>query len=58
MWMCQAARLFLKHGFFQGCGLHDMSHTVQIIEDTQGLVSPLFDPTKHDARHYSIKRTQ
>jgi 3-hydroxyisobutyrate dehydrogenase-like beta-hydroxyacid dehydrogenase len=33
MWVCQAARLVLKHGIFQGRGSHDMSRTVQIIEE-------------------------
>ena len=33
MWVCQAARLVLKHGVFQGRGQHDMSRIVQIIED-------------------------
>ena len=33
MWVCQAARLVLKHGVFQGRGQHDMSRIVQIIKD-------------------------
>jgi 3-hydroxyisobutyrate dehydrogenase-like beta-hydroxyacid dehydrogenase len=33
MWVCQAARLVLKHGIFQGRGSHDMSRIVQIIEE-------------------------
>jgi 2-hydroxy-3-oxopropionate reductase len=33
MWVCQAARLVLKHGIFQGRGQHDMSRIVQIIEE-------------------------
>src|SRR5262245_12659962 len=33
MWVCQAARLVLKHGIFQGRGSHDMSRVVQIIEE-------------------------
>jgi 3-hydroxyisobutyrate dehydrogenase-like beta-hydroxyacid dehydrogenase len=33
MWVCQAARLVLKHGIFQGRGPHDMSRIVQIIEE-------------------------
>jgi 3-hydroxyisobutyrate dehydrogenase-like beta-hydroxyacid dehydrogenase len=33
MWVCQAARLVLKHGQFQGRGQHDLSRIVQIIED-------------------------
>jgi 2-hydroxy-3-oxopropionate reductase len=33
MWVCQAARLVLKHGMFQGRARHDMSRIVQIIED-------------------------
>jgi 3-hydroxyisobutyrate dehydrogenase-like beta-hydroxyacid dehydrogenase len=33
MWVCQAARLVLKHGQFQGRGQHDLSRVVQIIED-------------------------
>jgi 3-hydroxyisobutyrate dehydrogenase-like beta-hydroxyacid dehydrogenase len=33
MWVCQAARLVLKHGVFQGRAQQDMSRVVQIIED-------------------------
>jgi len=33
MWVCQAVRLVLKHGVFQGRGQHDLSRIVQIIED-------------------------
>jgi 2-hydroxy-3-oxopropionate reductase len=33
MWVCQAARLVVKHGVFQGRGRHDVSRIVQIIED-------------------------
>jgi 3-hydroxyisobutyrate dehydrogenase-like beta-hydroxyacid dehydrogenase len=33
MWVCQAARLVVKHGVFQGRGGHDVSRIVQIIED-------------------------
>ena len=33
MWVCQAARLVLKHGAFQGRAQHDLSRVVQIIED-------------------------
>jgi 3-hydroxyisobutyrate dehydrogenase-like beta-hydroxyacid dehydrogenase len=33
MWVCQAARLVLKHGIFQGRGQQDLSRVVQIIED-------------------------
>jgi 3-hydroxyisobutyrate dehydrogenase-like beta-hydroxyacid dehydrogenase len=33
MWVCQAARLVLKHGIFQGRGSHDMSRIVEIIEE-------------------------
>jgi 3-hydroxyisobutyrate dehydrogenase-like beta-hydroxyacid dehydrogenase len=33
MWVCQAARLVLKHGVFQGRGEQDMSRIVQIIEE-------------------------
>lgn len=33
MWVCQAARLVLKHGVFQGRGQQDLSRVVQIIED-------------------------
>jgi 3-hydroxyisobutyrate dehydrogenase-like beta-hydroxyacid dehydrogenase len=32
MWVCQAARLVLKHGVFQGRAQQDMSRIVQIIE--------------------------
>jgi 3-hydroxyisobutyrate dehydrogenase-like beta-hydroxyacid dehydrogenase len=33
MWVCQAVRLVLKHGVFQGRAQQDMSRTVQIVED-------------------------
>lgn len=33
MWVCQAARLVLKHGVYQGRASHDLSRIVQIIED-------------------------
>jgi 2-hydroxy-3-oxopropionate reductase len=33
MWVCQAARLVVKHGVFQGRAAHDVSRIVQIIED-------------------------
>jgi len=33
MWVCQAARLVLKHGAFQGRAQQDLSRVVQIIED-------------------------
>lgn len=33
MWVCQAARLVLKHGVFQGRAQQDLSRTVEIIED-------------------------
>lgn len=33
MWVCQAVRLVLKHGVFQGRGQQDLSRIVQIIED-------------------------
>ena len=33
MWVCQAARLVLKHGVFQGRAQQDMSRVVEIIED-------------------------
>jgi 3-hydroxyisobutyrate dehydrogenase-like beta-hydroxyacid dehydrogenase len=33
MWVCQAARLVLKHGMFQGRAQHDVSRVVQIVED-------------------------
>lgn len=32
MWVCQAARLVMKHGVFQGRAKHDLSRIVQIIE--------------------------
>jgi 3-hydroxyisobutyrate dehydrogenase-like beta-hydroxyacid dehydrogenase len=32
-WVCQAARLVLEHGVFQGRAQQDMSLVVQIIED-------------------------
>jgi 2-hydroxy-3-oxopropionate reductase len=33
MWVCQAARLVLKHGVFQGRAQQDISRVAQIIED-------------------------
>jgi len=33
MWVCQAVRLVLKHGMFQGRTQHDLSRIVEIIED-------------------------
>jgi 3-hydroxyisobutyrate dehydrogenase-like beta-hydroxyacid dehydrogenase len=33
MWVCQAVRLVLKHGVFQGRAQQDLSRIVQIIED-------------------------
>lgn len=33
MWVCQAARLVLKHGMFQGRGSQDLSRTIEIIEE-------------------------
>jgi 3-hydroxyisobutyrate dehydrogenase-like beta-hydroxyacid dehydrogenase len=39
MWVCQAARLVLKHGQFQGRGQHDLSRIVQIIEDGAHVLS-------------------
>lgn len=33
MWVCQAARLVLKHGVFQGRAQQDLSRIVQIIEE-------------------------
>jgi 2-hydroxy-3-oxopropionate reductase len=33
MWVCQAVRLVLKHGMFQGRAQHDLSRIVEIIED-------------------------
>ena len=33
MWVCQAARLVLKHGTFQGWGEKDMAHALDMIED-------------------------
>jgi 2-hydroxy-3-oxopropionate reductase len=32
LWVCQAARLVLKHGVFQGRAQQDLSRIVQIIE--------------------------
>jgi 2-hydroxy-3-oxopropionate reductase len=32
MWVCQAARLVLKHGVFQGRSQQDLSRTIEIIE--------------------------
>jgi 3-hydroxyisobutyrate dehydrogenase-like beta-hydroxyacid dehydrogenase len=33
MWVCQAVRLVLKHGVYQGRSQHDLSRIVQIVED-------------------------
>ncbi len=33
MWVCQAVRLVLKHGVYQGRASHDLSRIVQIVED-------------------------
>jgi 3-hydroxyisobutyrate dehydrogenase-like beta-hydroxyacid dehydrogenase len=33
MWVCQAVRLVLKHGVYQGRAPHDLSRIVQIVED-------------------------
>jgi len=33
MWVCQAARLVLKHGVFQGRAQQDLSRVVQIVEE-------------------------
>ena len=33
MWVCQAARLVLKHGVFQGRAQQDLSRAMQIIEE-------------------------
>src|SRR6188768_449233 len=33
MWVCQAVRLVLKHGVFQGRAQQDMSRVVEIVED-------------------------
>ena len=33
MWVCQAVRLIMKHGVFQGRAQHDLSRIVEIIED-------------------------
>lgn len=33
MWVCQAARLVLKHGVFQGRAQQDLSRAIEIIED-------------------------
>ena len=33
MWVCQAVRLVLKHGVFQGRAQQDMSRIVEIVED-------------------------
>jgi 3-hydroxyisobutyrate dehydrogenase-like beta-hydroxyacid dehydrogenase len=33
MWVCQAVRLVMKHGVFQGRANHDLSRIVQIVED-------------------------
>jgi 3-hydroxyisobutyrate dehydrogenase-like beta-hydroxyacid dehydrogenase len=33
MWVCQAVRLVLKHGVFQGRAQQDLSRIVEIIED-------------------------
>ena len=32
MWVCQAARLVLKHGMYQGRAQQDMSRVVEIVE--------------------------
>jgi 3-hydroxyisobutyrate dehydrogenase-like beta-hydroxyacid dehydrogenase len=31
MWVCQAARLVMKHGVFKGRDQHDLSRVVQIV---------------------------
>ena len=36
MWVCQAVRLVLKHGVFQGRAQQDMSRIVEIVEDGRG----------------------
>lgn len=33
MWVCQAARLVLKHGIYQGRGDQDLSRAIEIIEE-------------------------
>ena len=33
MWVCQAVRLVLKHGVFQGRAQQDLSRIVEIVED-------------------------
>jgi 3-hydroxyisobutyrate dehydrogenase-like beta-hydroxyacid dehydrogenase len=33
MWVCQAVRLVLKHGVFQGRAQQDMSRIVELVED-------------------------
>ena len=33
MWVCQAARLVLKQGIYQGRAQQDMSRVVEIVED-------------------------
>ena len=33
MWVCQAARLVLKHGVFQGRAQQDLSRAIEIVED-------------------------
>ncbi|MEQ1614874.1 MAG: hypothetical protein ABL904_19165 [Hyphomicrobiaceae bacterium] len=33
MWVCQAVRLIMKHGVFQGRAQYDLSRIVEIIED-------------------------
>lgn len=35
MWVCQAVRLVMKHGVFQGRAKHDLSRTFQIIEQAR-----------------------
>ena len=37
MWVCQAARLVLLHGKFQGRGQQDLSRVVQVIEEGSAL---------------------
>lgn len=33
MWVCQAVRLVLKHGVFEGRGSQDLSRAIEIIEE-------------------------
>ena len=40
MWVCQAVRLVLKHGVFQGRGRQDMSRVVEIVEDGARAAQP------------------